>query len=59
MVVVWKLSADGLPLFHGAQLAVDTKMVAPLKKDGTPQPGTVDVDGACAPDDARNEFAPN
>ena len=38
--------ADGLPLFHGAQLAVDTTMVAPLKRDGTLQPGTVDVDGA-------------
>ena len=43
--------ADGLPLFHGAQLAVDT----------TSQPGSVDVDGLlwCAPDDARNEFTPN
>ena len=38
--------ADGLPLFHGAQLAVDTTMVTPLKRDGTPQPGSVDVDGA-------------
>ena len=37
---------DGLPLFHGAQLAVDTTMVAPLKRDGTPQPGSVVVDGA-------------
>ena len=38
--------ADGLPLFHGAQLAVDTTMVVPLKRDGTPQLGSVDVDGA-------------
>ena len=38
--------AGGLPSFNGAQLAVDTTMVAPLKRDGTPQPGSVDVDGA-------------
>ena len=37
--------ADGLPLFHGAQLAVHTTVVAPLKRDGTPQLGSVDVVG--------------
>ena len=26
---------DGLPLFHRAQLAVDTTMVSPLKRDGS------------------------
>ena len=29
--------ADGLPLFHGAQLAVDTTVVSPLRQDGTPR----------------------
>ena len=33
--------ADGLPLFHGAQLAVDTTM-SPLKRDGSACPRTVD-----------------
>ena len=52
--------ANWLPLFHGAQLAVDTTMVAPLKRDGTPQTGSVDVDGALVrPNDARNEFTLN
>ena len=37
---------DGLPLLHGAELAVYTTMVAPLKRDGTPKLGSVDVDGA-------------
>ena len=37
--------ADGLPLFHGAQLAVDTTMVSPLKRDGPAFPRAT-VDGA-------------
>ena len=32
--------ADGLPLFHGAQLAIDTTIVSPLRADGTPRPGS-------------------
>ena len=28
--------ADGLPIFHGAQIAVDTTLVSPLKRDGNP-----------------------
>ena len=28
--------ADGLPLFHGAQLAIDTTLVSPLSRDGLP-----------------------
>ena len=28
--------ADGLPLFHGAQLAVDTTMVSTVRADGVP-----------------------
>ena len=37
---------DGLPLFHGAQLAVDTTLVSPLRRDGTPHLRCVNVDGA-------------
>ena len=44
---------DGLPLFHGAQLAVDTTLVSPLRRDGTPHPRCANVDGA-ALDTARH-----
>ena len=37
--------ANGLPLWHGAQLAVDTTMVSPVRRDGTPQPGAGTGDG--------------
>ena len=30
--------ADGLPLFHGAQLAFDTTLVSPVSRDGLPHP---------------------
>ena len=29
--------ADGLPLFHGAQLAIDTTLVSPVRADGAPR----------------------
>ena len=38
--------ADGLPLFHGAQLAIDTTLVSPLSRDGLPHPRCVREDGA-------------
>ena len=38
--------ATGLPLFGGAQLAVDTTLVAPLSRDGRPHPRCATVDGA-------------
>ena len=38
--------ADGLPLFHGAQLAIDTTIVSPLRADGTLRPGSHPNDGA-------------
>ena len=28
--------AEGLPAFHGAQLAIDTTLVSPLRADGEP-----------------------
>ena len=37
---------DGLPLFHGAQLAVDTTLVSPLRLDGTPHLRCADISGA-------------
>ena len=41
-----EIVADGLPLFHGAQLAIDTTVVSVLKRDGTPHTRCADVDGA-------------
>ena len=41
-----EILADGLPLFGGAQLAVDTTLVSPLHCDGSPHPGAANVDGA-------------
>ena len=37
--------ADGLPLFGGAQLALDMTLVSALKGDGTARRGAADVDG--------------
>ena len=33
--------ANGLPLWQGAQIAVDTTLVSPLQRDGQPRPGAV------------------
>ena len=38
--------ADGLLLFHGAQIAVDTTLVSPLRRDGTPHSRCAREDGA-------------
>ena len=38
-----EIVADGLPLFHGAQLAIDTIVVSVLKRDGTPHTRCADV----------------
>ena len=37
--------ANGLPLWGGAQLAVDTTLVSPVRRNGTPQPGAAANDG--------------
>ena len=37
--------ADGLTLWQGAQLAIDTTMVSPVRRDGTARPAPT-VDGA-------------
>ena len=44
--------ADGLTLWHGAQLAIDTTLLSPLRRDGSARPRAADHDGA-ALDDAR------
>ena len=36
---------DGLPLFGGSQLAVDTTLVCALRSDGTPHRGAAEADG--------------
>ena len=41
-----EVMVDGLPLFHGAQLAVDTTMVSPLRRDGSHHPRCADISGA-------------
>ena len=41
-----EILADGLPLFGGAQLAVDTTLVSPLHCDGSPHARAANVDGA-------------
>ena len=38
---------DGLPLFQGAQLAVDTTLVCPLTSEGAPKPRSAVVSGVC------------
>ena len=37
--------ANGLPLWGGAQLAVDATLVSPMSRNGRPQPRAVDSDG--------------
>ena len=41
-----EIVADGLTLWRGAQLAVDTTMVSPLRRDGSPKPRAANHDGA-------------
>ena len=38
--------ADGLPLFHGAQLAIDTTLVSPLSRNGAAKRQCAGTDGA-------------
>ena len=37
---------DGLPLFRGAQIAVDTTLVCPLTREGRARPRCANVSGA-------------
>ena len=47
-----EIVVDGLTIFDGAQLAIDTTMVFPLQRDGTARRRAADHNGA-ALDDAR------
>ena len=38
--------AEGLPVFHGAQVAIDTTLVSPLRADGVPHRQCATSDGA-------------
>ena len=38
--------ANGLPLWQGAQIAVDTTLVSPIRRDGQPRPNAARVPGA-------------
>ena len=49
--------ANGLPLFHGAQLAVDTTLVCPIKRNGQPQTNTDTVPGAWLAEARRRKNA--
>ena len=40
--------ADALPLFEGAQLAVDATLVSVLQSDGTARRRTAEMDGSAA-----------
>ena len=40
-----EIVADGLPLFGGLQLALDTTLVFPLHCDGSARPGAAQIDG--------------
>ena len=48
---------DGLPLFNGAQLAIDTTLVSPIHGDGTPRRRTQDVNGVALQHARRNKEA--
>ena len=47
--------ADGLSLFQGAQLAIDTTLVSALRADGTPRPRAATTLGAAADARSRKE----
>ena len=38
--------AEGLPVLHGVQLAIDTTLVSPIRADGEPHRRCAEVDGA-------------
>ena len=47
--LIWLASASKIkdfPFFHGAQLAIDTTLVSPLRADGEPHRRCAEVDGA-------------
>ena len=52
----WRtLAAYGLPLWHGAQAAVDTTFVSPVSRDGSARAGADRVPGKAAADAGRRK----
>ena len=47
--------ADGLPLFGGAQLAIDTTLVSTIRQDGTPRRGAATRDGVALTEARRRK----
>ena len=47
--------ANGLPLWHGAQLAIDATIVSPVTRAGMPQPGADSRPGAAVQAAARRK----
>ena len=47
--------AEGLPLYHGRQLAVNAALVSPLTRGGNPRLRSDDVDGAVLKDTATKK----
>ena len=45
--------ADGLTLLRGVQLAIDTTMESPFRRDGTTRPRAANFDGAALLDEGR------
>ena len=50
-----KVVADGLPLWGGVQLAVDTTLVSALRGDGNPRRGAATRDGAALSEARRDK----
>ena len=47
--------ADGLTLWQGAQLAIDTTLVSPLRGDGSARPRAADHNGAALQEARRKK----
>ena len=50
-----EIVADGLPLFGGAQLAIDTTLVSAIRQDGTPIRGAATRDGVALAEARRRK----
>ena len=47
--------ANGLPLWHGAQIAIDTTLVSPVRRDGLPRPRAAVTPGVALADARRSK----
>ena len=51
--------ATGLPMWHGAQLAIDAKIVSPVTRTGTARPGADTRPAAPVQGRSQTQAAPN